>query len=54
MNGLSLINFGFAKKTTKMENIEPYIWFHALFIGSGGIPREGHFFKFRKPGNFTS
>ena len=49
MKGLSLINFGFAKKMTKMEKIEPYIWFHALFIGSGRIPRT-----VRKPGNFTS
>ena len=26
------------QKTTKMEKIEPYMWFHALFIGSGKIP----------------
>ena len=44
MNGFSLINFRFAKETTKMEKIEPYIWFHALFIGSGSTPRDRHFF----------
>ena len=54
MKGLSLINFGFAKKMTKMEKIEPYIWFHALFIGSGKIPRDGHILKARNAGNFTS
>ena len=32
------------QKTTKMEKIEPYIWFHALFIGSGKIPWNGYFF----------
>ena len=33
------------KKTTKMEKIEPYMWFHALFIGSGKIPRGTFSFR---------